>query len=126
MLLITQLLKMHINAGIILPLVGVANAARPMLWWPDTLAEVQYGTIEDGGALPNVSDVIGLPDFQYLAEGVMNISAYTYYHSGAAGEWSYRNNLEAFQRMRLRPRVMRMVSLLYPGNEGSHTDNKPG
>jgi isopentenyl diphosphate isomerase/L-lactate dehydrogenase-like FMN-dependent dehydrogenase len=36
----------------------------------------------------------------------MNTSAYTYYRNGAAGEWSYRNNLEVFQRFRLRPRVM--------------------
>jgi isopentenyl diphosphate isomerase/L-lactate dehydrogenase-like FMN-dependent dehydrogenase len=36
----------------------------------------------------------------------MNISAYTYYRNGAAGEWSYRNNLESFHRLRLRPRVM--------------------
>lgn len=36
----------------------------------------------------------------------MNTSSYTYYRNGAAGEWSYRNNLEVFQRFRLRPRVM--------------------
>jgi isopentenyl diphosphate isomerase/L-lactate dehydrogenase-like FMN-dependent dehydrogenase len=36
----------------------------------------------------------------------MNTSAYTYYRNGAAGEWSYRNNLEVYQRFRLRPRVM--------------------
>lgn len=29
---------------------------------------------------------------------------YTYYRNGAAGEWSYRNNLEVYQRFRLRPR----------------------
>lgn len=79
---------MHLQSSLLLPLAGVASAARPMLWWPDTLAEAQYGTIEHGGALPNVRTVIGLPDFQYLAEGHMNLTAYTYYHSGAAGEWS--------------------------------------
>lgn len=84
---------MRLQSSLLLPLVGVANAARPMLWWPDTLAEAQYGTIEDGGTLPNVSTVIGLPDFQYLAEGHMNLTAYTYYHSGAAGEW-YGNDDE--------------------------------
>ena len=40
----------------------------------------------------------------------MNISAYTYYRNGAAGEWSYRNNLEVFQRFRLRPRVLRDIT----------------
>ncbi|KAF2167965.1 hypothetical protein M409DRAFT_22109 [Zasmidium cellare ATCC 36951] len=100
---------MHFQPSLLLPLVAVATAARPMLWWPNTLAEEQYGTIEPESALPNVSTVVGLPDFQFLAEGHMNLSSYTYYHSGAAGEWSYRNNLETFQRARLRPRVMKMV-----------------
>lgn len=39
----------------------------------------------------------------------MSLTNYTYYRNGAAGEWSYRNNLEIFQRMRFRPRVMTMV-----------------
>ncbi|USW53984.1 Putative FMN-dependent dehydrogenase, FMN-dependent alpha-hydroxy acid dehydrogenase, active [Septoria linicola] len=88
---------------------GIASAARPYLEFPDTGAAEQYGSIGTGGQLPNVSEVIGLPDFQYLAEQYMNLTAYTYYRNGAAGEWSYRNNLEAFQRVRWRPRVMTMV-----------------
>jgi len=38
----------------------------------------------------------------------MNTTAYTYYRNGAAGEWSYRNNLEIFARYRFRPRVLGM------------------
>jgi hypothetical protein len=49
--------------------IGATHAARPWLEYPDTLAEVQYGPIEKGGQLPNVSNVVGLPDFDYLAEG---------------------------------------------------------
>lgn len=90
----------------VLTLAGLASAARPYMVMPDTGAAQQFGTISPLGPLPNVSTVVGLPDFQYLAEGYMNSSGYTYYHSGAAGEWSYRNNLEALQRVRLRPRVM--------------------
>ncbi|EMF14416.1 FMN-dependent alpha-hydroxy acid dehydrogenase [Sphaerulina musiva SO2202] len=88
---------------------GLARAARPYLEFPDTGAAEQYGTIEAGGALPDVATVVGLPDFQYLAEQYMNLTAYTYYRNGAAGEWSYRNNLEVFERMRFRPRVMTQV-----------------
>lgn len=84
----------------------LAHAARPFLDYPDTGAEEQFGTIRPGDELPAVEDIVGLPDFQYVAEGHMNISGYTYYRNGAAGEWSYRNNLEALQRLRLRPRVM--------------------
>ncbi|KAF2215862.1 hypothetical protein CERZMDRAFT_34808 [Cercospora zeae-maydis SCOH1-5] len=88
---------------------GLASAARPWLEYPDTGAAEQYGTIQEGGALPNVSEVVGLPDFDYLAQEYMSLKNYTYYRNGAAGEWSYRNNLEIFQRMRFRPRVMTMV-----------------
>lgn len=88
---------------------GLACAARPYLEYPDTGAAEQYGTIEAGGSLPDVATVVGLPDFQYLAEQYMNLTAYTYYRNGAAGEWSYRNNLEVFERMRFRPRVMTQV-----------------
>lgn len=88
---------------------GLARAARPYLEFPDTGAAEQYGTIEAGGSLPDVATVVGLPDFQYLAEQYMNLTAYTYYRNGAAGEWSYRNNLEVFERMRFRPRVMTQV-----------------
>lgn len=49
--------------------------------------------------------MVGLPDFEWAARRYLNASAYTYYRNGAAGEWSYRNNLEVFQRYRLRPKT---------------------
>ena len=52
--------------------------------------------------------MIGLPDFEWAARKYMNTTAYTYYRNGAAGEWSYRNNLEIFARYRFRPRVLGM------------------
>lgn len=58
------------------------------------------------GTLPPLASIIGLPDFEWAARNYMNDSGYTYYRNGAAGEWSYRNNLEAFSRFRLKPRVM--------------------
>lgn len=50
--------------------------------------------------------MLGLPDFDWAARRYLNASSYTYYRNGAAGEWSYRNNLEVFGRFRFRPRVM--------------------
>jgi len=86
---------------------GVSKAARPFLDYPDTGAADVFGSLTNNDfALPPVDDIVGLPDFQYVAEQHMNISAYTYYRNGAAGEWSYRNNLESFHRLRLRPKVM--------------------
>ena len=86
---------------------GVSKAARPFLDYPDTGAADVFGSLTNNDfTLPPVDDIVGLPDFQYVAEQHMNISAYTYYRNGAAGEWSYRNNLESFHRLRLRPKVM--------------------
>ncbi|EKG10052.1 FMN-dependent dehydrogenase [Macrophomina phaseolina MS6] len=82
-----------------------ALAARPFLNEPDTgisevLADLQPGQ------LPNITSIVGLPDFDYVARNYMNLSSYAYYRNGAAGEYSYRNNMEAYQRVRFRPRVM--------------------
>ncbi|OJD37424.1 fmn-dependent dehydrogenase [Diplodia corticola] len=82
-----------------------AFAARPFLNEPDTgIADVLNGL--QPGELPNITAVVGLPDFDYVARNYMNVSGYTYYRNGAAGEWSYRNNLEAYGRVRFRPRVL--------------------
>ncbi|KAF2792533.1 FMN-dependent alpha-hydroxy acid dehydrogenase [Melanomma pulvis-pyrius CBS 109.77] len=83
----------------------VALAARPFLNEPDTGIDEALASVANG-TLPDLESLVGLPDFEWAARHSMNISAYTYYRNGAAGEWSYRNNLEVFQRFRLRPRVM--------------------
>ena len=56
--------------------------------------------------LPDLSRLVGLPDFDWAARHIMNAANYSYFRLGAAGEWSYRNNLESYQRYRFRPRVM--------------------
>jgi isopentenyl diphosphate isomerase/L-lactate dehydrogenase-like FMN-dependent dehydrogenase len=70
---------------------------------PDTGIEGALGSTE---GLPDIDSLVGIPDFEWVAQRVLNASSYTYYSNGAAGEWSYRNNLEVFQRYSLRPRVM--------------------
>jgi len=52
-----------------------------------------------------LKNIVALPDFEWAARKFLNTTAYTYYRNGAAGEWSYRNNLEVFSRYRLRPRT---------------------
>lgn len=85
---------------------SVALAARPFINEPDTGIDDQLGSIVANGSLPPLRTLAGLPDFDWAARHYMNLSSYTYYRNGAAGEWSYRNNLEVFQRFRLRPRVL--------------------
>ena len=49
--------------------------------------------------------MIALNDFDWAARKYMKTADYTYYRAGAAGEFSYRNNLEVFSRYRLRPKT---------------------
>ncbi|KAH7175287.1 FMN-dependent dehydrogenase [Dactylonectria macrodidyma] len=86
-----------------------ALAARPFLNEPDTgLEEVLGDTAE--GTLPELTDMVGLPDFDWAARNYLPLQNYTYYRNGAAGEWSYRNNLEVFNRYTFNPSVMNDVT----------------
>ncbi|UPK93122.1 hypothetical protein LCI18_004057 [Fusarium solani-melongenae] len=89
----------------VLSLASAALAARPFLNEPDTTYSFETFPIANGN-LPDLSRILGLPDFDWVARQWMNNSAYTRYRHGSGGEWSYRNNLEVFERYRFRPRVM--------------------
>ncbi|PHH91393.1 hypothetical protein CDD83_648 [Cordyceps sp. RAO-2017] len=62
------------------------------------------------GRRPDLSSIVSLPDFDAAARSALPLENYTYYRNGAAGEWSYRNNLEVFRRFSLRPRVLNDIS----------------
>ncbi|KAI2481074.1 S-2-hydroxy-acid oxidase [Pyrenophora tritici-repentis] len=87
-----------------------ALAASPFLDEPDTGIDAQFGAFVANKTLPPLNSLVGLPDFQWVGRNFMNASSFTYYRNGAAGEWSYRNNLEIFQRFRLRPRFLTDVT----------------
>lgn len=85
------------------------NAARPFLEYPDTgLADVVSSVAV--GALPDLTEMVGLPDFDWAAQNYLPIKNYTYYRNGAGGEWSYRNNLEVFNRYRFIPRQLQDIT----------------
>ena len=86
-------------------LTSVALAARPFLNEPDTAIDDVLGDVAEG-TLPDLDDMIGLPDFQWAARKYLPLENYTFYANGAAGEWSMRNNVEAFYRYTWRPRQM--------------------
>ncbi|RYP63337.1 hypothetical protein DL771_009322 [Monosporascus sp. 5C6A] len=90
-------------------LLGGALAARPWLDEPDTGIDGIFGNVPDGELIP-LDGIVGLPDFQYAARKYMPLANYTYYRNGAAGEWSYRRNLESFGMYPLRPRTMRDIT----------------
>ncbi|EMD93376.1 hypothetical protein COCC4DRAFT_133702 [Bipolaris maydis ATCC 48331] len=87
-----------------------ALAAAPFLDEPDTGIDQQLGAFVANKTVPPLKSLVGLPDFEWVGRNFMNVSSYTYYRNGAAGEWSYRNNLEVFARFRLRPRVLRDIT----------------
>lgn len=85
------------------------NTARPFLPFPDTGLAAVVSDVPVG-ALPNLTDMVGLPDFDWAAQNYLPIQNYTYYRSGAGGEWSYRNNLEVYNRYRFIPRQMQDIT----------------
>ncbi|KAK2736979.1 cytochrome mitochondrial precursor [Colletotrichum kahawae] len=89
----------------LLSFVSAALAARPFLSEPDTGTEEIFGNFP-AGELPHLDRLVGLPGFDWAARHYLNASSYTFYRNGTAGEFSYRNNLEGFHRLRFRPRVM--------------------
>ncbi|VUC29252.1 unnamed protein product [Clonostachys rosea] len=97
-------MKCQVLSGAALLATG-AMAARPFLNEPDTGIELALGDIQTG-VLPDLEDMIGLPDFDYAARNYLPAPNYTYYRNGAAGEWSYRNNLEIFHKFHIRYRTM--------------------
>ncbi|KAI1485002.1 hypothetical protein F5X96DRAFT_661821 [Biscogniauxia mediterranea] len=93
------------SSFISLTMLGAALAARPFLNEPDTGFDDYFSTLAVG-ELPPLDKLVGLPDFEAAARRHLSIHNYTYYRNGAAGEWSYRNNLEVFNRYTLRPKTM--------------------
>jgi hypothetical protein len=91
-------------------LIAAVSAARPFLNEPDTGLESYLGADFPSGKLPDLADIHGIPDFDFAARNYLNASTYSFYRTGAAGEWSYRNNLEAFSRVRWRPQVLEDVA----------------
>ena len=55
-------------------------------------------------------DILSLPELEERARRCMTPMAYEYVASGAADEHTVRWNREAFDRIRLRPRVLRDVA----------------
>jgi 4-hydroxymandelate oxidase len=60
--------------------------------------------------LPDLSAILSLPEFEERARQRMSPMAYEFVASGAADERTLQWNRDAFDRIRLRPRVLRDVS----------------
>jgi isopentenyl diphosphate isomerase/L-lactate dehydrogenase-like FMN-dependent dehydrogenase len=62
----------------------------------------------------DLAGVFKLDDFEELARETLSSSAFAYYAGGAGDEVTLRDNVSAFRRRRLRPRVMVDVSAIDP------------
>ncbi|KAH7362780.1 hydroxyacid oxidase [Plectosphaerella cucumerina] len=93
------------RAAVVASLATSVLAARPFLNEPDTGIDEVLSNITAGTLAP-LNAMVGLPDFEWAARKFLPAMNYTYYSNGAAGEWSSRNNVEAFHRYTWRPRQM--------------------
>ncbi|KAG8700511.1 Cytochrome b2, mitochondrial precursor, partial [Ceratobasidium sp. 394] len=64
-------------------------------------------TAEARANLPPLSHVLNLNEFEELARGVLNKTAWAYYRSAADDEFAHMNNALAYRRYWFRPRVLR-------------------
>ncbi|KAI1504792.1 S-2-hydroxy-acid oxidase [Biscogniauxia marginata] len=92
-------------------LVGTAAAVEPFLNEPDTgLDTFLYGTNWTEGTQPQLKDMRGIPDFDFAARQKLNNQEYSFYRTAAGGEWSYRNNLNIWSKVKFRPRQLSDVT----------------
>ncbi|KAK0661744.1 Cytochrome b2 [Lasiodiplodia hormozganensis] len=94
------------------PFVGSSLAAYPWLNEPDTGLERVLGVegYEPPNICPELDQMQCAPDFEFAARNCLNASSYTWYRHASGGEWSYRNNLDSFQQLRFRPRMLKDIS----------------
>ncbi|KAL7622499.1 hypothetical protein AAE478_008006 [Parahypoxylon ruwenzoriense] len=86
-------------------LVYGAAAAEPFVNEPDTGLETYLlGTNWTEGSQPLLEDIRAIPDFDFAARQKLSNQEYSFYRTAAAGEWSYRNNLEIWSKVKFRPR----------------------
>jgi 4-hydroxymandelate oxidase len=73
-------------------------------------AGAQTGAPGAAGCVPDLDAVLSLPEFEEHARRCMSAMVYEFVASGAADEHTLRWNREAYDRIRLRPRVLYDVS----------------
>ncbi|KAK8048503.1 putative CYB2-lactate dehydrogenase cytochrome b2 [Apiospora phragmitis] len=94
-------------------LAAVAFAAEPWINEVDTgLTQYLSSTNYTEGNLPLLKDMRAVMDFDYAARQFLDDQKYSFYRTAAGGEWSYRNNLDVWKKIMLRPRHLHDVSKL--------------
>lgn len=71
----------------------------------DDTSQAKLGSNEP----PALHSLINLHDFEHVAQKHLPANAWAYYSSGADDEISKRNNARAYQKIALRPRILRKI-----------------
>jgi isopentenyl diphosphate isomerase/L-lactate dehydrogenase-like FMN-dependent dehydrogenase len=85
-------------------------AELAMVEAPPTLNEDRPSSSPKPQGPPPLSTLINLNDFEEVAKQYLPANAWAYYSSGADDEISKRNNRRAYQKVALRPRILKKVS----------------
>ena len=85
----------------------IVLAARPFLNEPDTGFQEYPGSDFPKGKLPPLESIWSINDFDYAARNFLNDTAYTWIRYATGAEYTYKNNLEIFPRVGLKPRYLR-------------------
>ena len=93
-------------ATLITYLASLALAARPWLNEEDTGFQRFLGPDFPKGKLPDLKDIWCIHDFEYAARNFLNGTAYTWIRTGVGGEYSYRNNMDVYNKVGFKPRML--------------------
>ncbi|KAI1736368.1 FMN-dependent dehydrogenase [Xylaria scruposa] len=92
-------------------LIGLATAADVWVNEVDTgLETFLYGTNWTEGTQPALKDMRAISDFDFAARQKLGDFEYSFYRVAAGGEWSYRNNLEVWSKVKFRPQHLTDVT----------------
>ncbi|KAK1512394.1 peroxisomal (S)-2-hydroxy-acid oxidase [Colletotrichum costaricense] len=94
-------------------LLAVAMAGEPWINEVDTGFETYLdSTNYTKGSLPLLKDIRAIPDFDWAARQHLDNQKYSFYRTGTAGEYSYRHNLDVWQKVQLRSKHLSDVTKL--------------
>ncbi|GAP85014.1 putative peroxisomal -2-hydroxy-acid oxidase [Rosellinia necatrix] len=92
-------------------LAGIAAAYDVWVNEVDTGLETYLsGTNWTKGTQPELGDMRAISDFDFAARQKLGNFEYGFYRTAAGGEWSYRNNLEVWSKVRFRPHQLTDVT----------------
>ncbi|GAW19435.1 hypothetical protein ANO14919_089220 [Xylariales sp. No.14919] len=99
------------SADFLPALVGLATAADVWVNEVDTgLETFLYGANWTEGTQPALKDMRAISDFDFAARQKLGDFEYGFYRVAAGGEWSYRNNLEVWSKVKFRPQHLTDVT----------------